>query len=327
MSLKPKARFICTKPQGLGTGTTVWLQKHGVSVRPTLSSKKIQEIIAVFELFDEDDSGAIVVEEAHTALKLLGLRASKSQVARLVETYDVNDSGDLDLDEFVQMMTEHLIDQEDSMADEGDTFDMKSLKDSGFNTHELNLVLGALRRRNLLQALLEKDYKGIETQKKRLGVETGMPALTPSDKKFRQNEAIPSAMQERLEQIRKARKSSMLAFLRSKRKLNLPLIEVPKRKSIHKGLESPEPKVKAFVGKSPLLRKGNYNEIAQKISQGKFSTPLLKTIAATKSYPSSPSDRSLSGGVGGGSTAAIHRFPGLDKNLRGMRKSRNSWWQ
>ena len=130
MSLKPKARFICTKPQGLGTGTTVWLQKHGVSVRPTLSSKKIQEIIAVFELFDEDDSGAIVVEEAHTALKLLGLRASKSQVARLVETYDVNDSGDLDLDEFVQMMTEHLIDQEDSMADEGDTFDMKSLKDS-----------------------------------------------------------------------------------------------------------------------------------------------------------------------------------------------------
>ena len=44
---KPKARFICTKPEGLGTGTTVWLQKHGVSVRPSLSSKKIQEITAV----------------------------------------------------------------------------------------------------------------------------------------------------------------------------------------------------------------------------------------------------------------------------------------
>ena len=89
---RPKARFICTKPHGLGTGTTVWLQKHGVSVRPSLSTKKIQEITAVFELFDEDDSGAIVVEEAHTALKLLGLRATKSQVAKLVEKYDVNDA-------------------------------------------------------------------------------------------------------------------------------------------------------------------------------------------------------------------------------------------
>ena len=146
----------------------MWLQKHGVSVRPSLSTKKIQEITAVFELFDEDDSGAIVVEEAHTVLKLLGLRATKSQVAKLVEKYDVNDSGDLDIDEFIQMMTEHLVDQEDAEAEEGDEFDINSLKDSGFNTNELNLVLGALRRRNLLQALLEKDYKGLDLQQRRL---------------------------------------------------------------------------------------------------------------------------------------------------------------
>ena len=154
----------------------MWLQKHGVSVRPSLSTKKIQEITAVFELFDEDDSGAIVVEEAHTALKLLGLRATKSQVAKLVEKYDVNDSGDLDIDEFIQMMTEHLVDQEDAEAEEGDEFDINSLKDSGFNTNELNLVLGALRRRNLLQALLEKDYKGLDLQQRRLRQRAGLGA-------------------------------------------------------------------------------------------------------------------------------------------------------
>lgn len=318
-SHKPKARFICTKPEGLGTGTTVWLQKHGVSVRPSLSSKKIQEITAVFELFDEDDSGAIVVEEAHTALKLLGLRATKSQVAKLVEKYDVNDSGDLNLDEFIQMMTEHLVDQETEAGDEEeDNFDINSLKDSGFNTHELNLVLGALRRRNLLGALLEKDYKGIENQRRRLGnsaLDSGLryipegnaaTDLTNANGKMREAQSNRPTM----EQIRKARKASMLQFLKSRRKLNLPKIEVPKRKSMHRGLESPEPKVKCFTGKSPLLRKGNYNDIAHKISQGKFSTPLLKTIAASGGRRTAQlSSRSV--------VTAIHRFPGLDSYLRG----------
>ncbi|QDZ20117.1 hypothetical protein HOP50_03g26360 [Chloropicon primus] len=314
---KPKARFICTKPQGLGTGTTVWLQKHGVSVRPSLSSRKIQEITAVFELFDEDDSGAIVVEEAHTALKLLGLRATKSQVAKLVEKYDVNDSGDLDLDEFIQMMTEHLVDQEDEAQDaEGDNFDMNSLKDSGFNTHELNLVLGALRRRNLLQALLEKDYKGLDMQQRRLRNSVLASGLRPipekvsPEKMHRRTES--HAMQ--MEQIRKARKESMMMYFRSKRKLKLPKIDLPKKKSLHHGVESPEPLVKLFTGKSPLLRKGNYNEIAQKISRGKFSTPLLRTIAGGRG-PSSATGRS------GAATTAVHRFPGLDNYLT-MKSSR-----
>ena len=313
---KPKARFICTKPQGLGTGTTVWLQKHGVSVRPSLSSKKIQEITAVFELFDEDDSGAIVVEEAHTALKLLGLRATKGQVAKLVEKYDVNDSGDLDLDEFIQMMTEHLVDQEDEATEEDeDNFDINSLKDSGFNTHELNLVLGALRRRNLLQALLEKDYKGLDLQQRRLRnsvLASGLrplPEASDAAKKIRRVEAANTPT---MEQIRAARKHSMMMYFRSKRKDRLPTIEVPKRKSLHRGgLESPEPAVKCFTGKSPLLRRGNYSDIARNISQGKFSTPLLRTIA---------------GESNGGRKTEIHKFPGLDKYLGTRRQVSSQYW-
>ena len=310
---RPKARFICTKPQGLGTGTTVWLQKHGVSVRPSLSTKKIQEITAVFELFDEDDSGAIVVEEAHTALKLLGLRATKSQVAKLVEKYDVNDSGDLDIDEFIQMMTEHLVDQEDAEAEEGDEFDINSLKDSGFNTNELNLVLGALRRRNLLQALLEKDYKGLDLQQRRLRnsvLASGLRPIPEQPSVAKGHRRVDSTGTPTMEQIRKARKESMMMYFKSKRKLKLPKIQVPKKKSLQGGLESPEPKVKCFTGKSPLLREGNnYNESARRISQGKYSTPLLKTIAG--------------GGRGaGGGTTSIHRFPGLDSYMKSSGRHR-----
>ena len=301
---KPKARFICTKPQGLGTGTTVWLQKHGVSVRPTLSDTKIKEITAVFELFDEDGSGAIETDEAENALRLLGMNPTKSQVAKLVENYDVNDSGDLDLDEFIQMMTEHLLDEEDSYGGQDDSFDMNSLKDSGFNTNELNLVLGALRRRNLLQALLEKDYKGIQAQKKRLGnsVLSSIPELQSPDKKHKHYErAFNSPTQQ---QLRAERKKSLMMLLRAKKKLKLPKIEVPKRKSIRGGLESPEPKVKVFTGKSPLLRKGNYHDIAQKISQGKYSTPLIKTFAGSAGGAGAPSK-----------VTVLHKFPGLNSYL------------
>ena len=52
-----------------------------------------------------------------------------------------------------------------------------------------------------------------------------------------------------MEQIRKARKESMMMYFKSKRKLKLPKIQVPKKKSLQGGLESPEPKVKCFTGK------------------------------------------------------------------------------
>ena len=265
-SNKPKARFICTKPNGLGTGATNWLRKHGVVVRPTLSQQKIKEITEVFGYFDEDDSGAIETHEAHNALKLLGLRATKAQVAKLVENYDVNDSGDLDIDEFIQMMTEHMLDQEEESS-----FNINSLSsDNGFNTKELNLVLGALRRRNLLQAVLETDYGKLEQQKRKYfdAKEEEAPRkaeMAARRKAFRKLET-QSSLQRQIESRQGKEGESRKA------ESHLGHDEKPQMNALESMLQ-------AFQGKSPVLKRGNYREMSQSISKLRFSTPVTTSLA------------------------------------------------
>jgi len=59
--------------------------------------------VQAFQHFDTDHSGFITPDEVEKALKTLG-GASSSDAADMVRQYDINNDGQIDYNEFVQML-------------------------------------------------------------------------------------------------------------------------------------------------------------------------------------------------------------------------------
>ena len=57
-----------------------------------------------FKAFDKDNSGKISVKEIHTVLNL-SEKDDKEQIRQIVEKYDINHDGEIDQDEFINMMS------------------------------------------------------------------------------------------------------------------------------------------------------------------------------------------------------------------------------
>ena len=60
-------------------------------------------VLQAFQHFDSDHSGFISPEEVEQALKKLG-GASSADAAEMVKQYDINNDGQIDYNEFVQML-------------------------------------------------------------------------------------------------------------------------------------------------------------------------------------------------------------------------------
>eukprot|EP01006_Ploeotia_vitrea_P009654 TRINITY_DN23455_c0_g1_i1.p2 TRINITY_DN23455_c0_g1~~TRINITY_DN23455_c0_g1_i1.p2 ORF type:complete len:208 (-),score=94.54 TRINITY_DN23455_c0_g1_i1:64-633(-) len=88
---KKKSRF------GMGRG--------GGGGKSELTAEQTEEIREAFNLFDTDHSGSIDAREMKAAMRALGLQTSKEQLTAMLASIDKDASGEIEFDEFLQLMT------------------------------------------------------------------------------------------------------------------------------------------------------------------------------------------------------------------------------
>ena len=77
-----------------------------------LTEDEVLEIKEAFDLFDTDNSGTIDTEELKQALTNLGIDAKNQTLQNMMNDIDKNQSGTIDFDEFIQMMTAKMSDKD-----------------------------------------------------------------------------------------------------------------------------------------------------------------------------------------------------------------------
>jgi len=91
--------------------------------RPGINEEEIEELREAFELFDTDGNGTIDPNELTSAMKNLGFEAKNHTVYQMISDIDKNGTGDIDFDEFLDLMTVKLGDS-DSEEDVRKVFDL-----------------------------------------------------------------------------------------------------------------------------------------------------------------------------------------------------------
>merc|ERR1711935_1180832 len=79
--------------------------------RPGLSVDEVEEMKEAFDLFDNDGSGAISVNELTSAMKSLGFDVKHAVVFNMVEDLDADGSGEIEFEEFLDVMCAKLSDK------------------------------------------------------------------------------------------------------------------------------------------------------------------------------------------------------------------------
>ena len=77
-----------------------------------LTADEVIEIKEAFDLFDSDKSGQIDTNELKQALQNLGIDAKNQTLQNMLADIDKNGSGDIDFDEFIDMMTAKMSDKD-----------------------------------------------------------------------------------------------------------------------------------------------------------------------------------------------------------------------
>lgn len=91
--------------------------------RPGLSKEEIEEIREAFNLFDTDGSGSIDPRELKSAMQSLGFEAKNATIYQMIGDIDKDNSGSIDFEEFLDMMTAKMSDK-DSKADIAKVFNL-----------------------------------------------------------------------------------------------------------------------------------------------------------------------------------------------------------
>merc|ERR1712137_1404018 len=71
---------------------------------PNLSDEDLQEFREIFNLVDTDRGGSIGTEELARLMETLGIRTTPEELKLMVSEIDENGNGEIDFDEFVQVM-------------------------------------------------------------------------------------------------------------------------------------------------------------------------------------------------------------------------------
>ena len=79
--------------------------------RPGLSADEVLEMKEAFDLFDNDNSGAISVNELTSAMTSLGFDVKHAVVYNMVSDLDADGSGEIEFGEFIDVMTAKLSDK------------------------------------------------------------------------------------------------------------------------------------------------------------------------------------------------------------------------
>jgi calmodulin len=109
---------------------------------PTLSEEDLQEFREIFNLVDTDRGGSIGTEELARLMDTLGIRTSPEELKLMVSEIDENGNGEIDFDEFVQVMCRKV--NTDYTADE---------VQKAFNVFAGDAPEGFIKRKDLEKAL------------------------------------------------------------------------------------------------------------------------------------------------------------------------------
>lgn len=121
-----------------------WCRKHGTTLRPKLTQKEREEIHECFALLDADGSGALDVEELYLGFKALGLNMGKDAIRELMREVDNDDSGEIELPEFEEMMLRKK---------EMDTYSRGSTTGTDEIVLNVGVMARSFRRKKMLEAL------------------------------------------------------------------------------------------------------------------------------------------------------------------------------
>eukprot|EP00486_Rosalina_sp_Unknown_P002051 CAMPEP_0201566182 /NCGR_PEP_ID=MMETSP0190_2-20130828/5773_1 /ASSEMBLY_ACC=CAM_ASM_000263 /TAXON_ID=37353 /ORGANISM="Rosalina sp." /LENGTH=222 /DNA_ID=CAMNT_0047984535 /DNA_START=21 /DNA_END=689 /DNA_ORIENTATION=+ len=77
-------------------------------VESSLGSQQVEQLKIAFNLFDKDHNGAIDQNELQTVLKTLGQNISKEETEEMMSSVDINNDGEIDFNEFVEMMENRM---------------------------------------------------------------------------------------------------------------------------------------------------------------------------------------------------------------------------
>ena len=92
-------RLSATGKGGLGGA------RGGKPAAPKLDAEQVEELKEAFSLFDTDGSGSIDAKELKAAMRALGFQVKKADVRKMIADIDKDESGTIDFQEFVDMMT------------------------------------------------------------------------------------------------------------------------------------------------------------------------------------------------------------------------------
>ena len=145
-----------------------------------LTEEEVMEIKEAFDLFDNDKSGTIDTNELKQALKNLGIDAKNQTLSNMMADLDKDNSGTIDFDEFIDMMTAKMSDRDTREDlekvfklflgdDQGDKILLKHLKrvarelNENMSEEELQEMINDLDS-NLDSKLSFEEFKGIITK-------------------------------------------------------------------------------------------------------------------------------------------------------------------
>ncbi len=114
MNRGKKAQKVATKQEAFNPKN---YEKNG------LTEDEVIEIKEAFDLFDSDHSGTIDTAELKQALSNLGIDAKNQTLQNMMNDIDKNQSGTIDFNEFIELMTAKFSDK-DTPEDLRKVFDL-----------------------------------------------------------------------------------------------------------------------------------------------------------------------------------------------------------
>lgn len=79
------------------------------NLKRKFSSEQLDELRSCFAIFDVDSSGLISTNELKNVLELLNVKLNNEEVNVLMETIDADHSGQIDFEEFKNLMSDIVL--------------------------------------------------------------------------------------------------------------------------------------------------------------------------------------------------------------------------